>query len=148
MGIKTEVSVLADAPHRRVSPHKSSVKDLYGKKGKADEMGVATQSAKDRRESEFARRVHRRGGCSLYAIFIAHTMNPVSYRLVENDQNLRTIYGRYQEIYNTDGLVFTLAASCVAFAIAWCAVRGIAFTMTGSEAKPRRVTMRQRIPES
>jgi len=85
--------------------------------------------------------------CSLYAIFIAHTMNPVSYRLVENDQNLRTIYGRYQEIYNTDGLVFTLAVSCVGFAIAWCAVRGIAFTMTGSEPKPRRVTMRQRIPE-
>jgi hypothetical protein len=86
--------------------------------------------------------------CSLYAIFIAHTMNPVSYRLVENDQNLRAIYGRYQEIYNMDGLLFTLAASCVAFAIALCAVRGIAFTMTGSEAKPRRVTMRQRIPES
>ena len=86
--------------------------------------------------------------CSLYAIFIAHTMNPVSYRLVENDQNLRAIYGRYQEIYNMDGLLFTLAASCGAFAITLCAVRGIAFTMTRSEAKPRRVTMRQRIPES
>jgi hypothetical protein len=76
--------------------------------------------------------------CSLYAAFIAHTMNPVSYRLVANDQTLRAIYGRYQEIYNMDGLVFTLAAPCVAFAIALCAVRGIAFTMTGSEAQSHR----------
>ena len=86
--------------------------------------------------------------CSLYASFIAHTMNPVSYRLVENDRNMRAIYGRYQEIYNMDGLVVTLVASSVAFAIALCAVRGLAFTIAGSEAKPRRVTMRQRLPES
>jgi hypothetical protein len=32
-----------------------------------------------------------------------------------------------------NGLVFTLAAPCVAFAIALCAVRGIACEMTGSE---------------
>ena len=48
--------------------------------------------------------------CSLYGIFIAHTMNPVSYRMVENDLDLRAIYGRYQEIYNLDGLAFTLIA--------------------------------------
>src|SRR5258708_36562999 len=29
--------------------------------------------------------------CSLYGIFIAHTMNPVSYRMVENDLDLRAI---------------------------------------------------------
>lgn len=109
-------------------------------------MGVATQSVKDRRKSKFAGRIHNRGGCSLYAVFIAHTMNPVSYRLVANDQTLRAIYVRYREIYNMDGLVFTLAAPCVAFAIALCAVRGIAFTMTGSEAQSHRVAMRQRIP--
>jgi hypothetical protein len=86
--------------------------------------------------------------CSLYAIFIAHTMNPVSYRLVENDRNLRAIYGRYQEIYNMDGPAFTVAASCIAFVIVLCAVRGIAFTMTGSEIKPGRVTTRQRLLES
>src|ERR1700687_183930 len=42
--------------------------------------------------------------CSVYAIFIAHTMNPVSYRLVEDNRKLRAIYGRYQEIFNWDGL--------------------------------------------
>lgn len=65
-------------------------------------------------------------GCSLYAIFIAHTMNPVSYRMVEDNLKLRAIYGRYQELYNIDGLVFTIVASCIVFAMAWCAVRGIA----------------------
>jgi hypothetical protein len=64
--------------------------------------------------------------CSVYAIFIAHTMNPVSYRLVENNLKLRAIYGRYQEIYNWDGLLFTLVASLVVFALAWCVVQGIA----------------------
>jgi hypothetical protein len=64
--------------------------------------------------------------CSVYAIFIAHIMNPVSYRLVETNLKLRAIYGRYQEIYNWDGLVFTLVVSLAVFALAWCAVQGIA----------------------
>lgn len=72
--------------------------------------------------------------CSLYAIFIAHTMNPVNYRLVEDNLNLRAIYGRYQELYSLDGLAFTLAASFVVFAMAWGAVRGIASTMTPPHA--------------
>src|SRR5689334_3833196 len=63
---------------------------------------------------------------SVYAVFIAHTMNPVSYRLVEHNLKLRAIYGRYEEIYNWDGLLFTLVASFAVFALAWCAVRGIA----------------------
>jgi hypothetical protein len=66
--------------------------------------------------------------CSLYAIFIAHAMSPVSYRMVENNFGLRSIYGRYQEIYNLDGLAFTLIASFAVFAMALCAVRGIAWT--------------------
>ena len=64
--------------------------------------------------------------CSVYAIFIAHSMNPVGYRLVENNLKLRAIYGRYQEIYNWNGLLFTLAASLAVFAVAWCGVRAIA----------------------
>jgi hypothetical protein len=67
--------------------------------------------------------------CSLYAIFIAHTMSPVSYRMVENNFGLRSIYGRYQEIYNLDGLAFTLIASFAVFAMALCVVRGIAWTI-------------------
>jgi hypothetical protein len=67
--------------------------------------------------------------CSVYAIFIAHAMNPVSYRLVENDLKLRAIYGRYQEIYNWDGLLFTLVGSLAMFALAWCAVQGIAWAI-------------------
>src|ERR1700681_815988 len=69
-------------------------------------------------------------GCSLYAIFVAHVMSPVSYRMVEDNLKLRAIYGRYQEFYNLDGLLFTLLASCVVFAIAWVAARGIAWALT------------------
>jgi hypothetical protein len=68
-------------------------------------------------------------GCSLYAIFVAHAMNPVSYRFVEDNLKLHAIYGRYQELYNIDGLAFTMVASCVAFAIAWGAVRGLAWAI-------------------
>jgi hypothetical protein len=68
-------------------------------------------------------------GCSLYAIFVAHVMSPVSYRMVEHNLELRTIYGRYQELYHLDGLLFTLMASCLVFAIAWAVVRGIAWTL-------------------
>jgi hypothetical protein len=64
--------------------------------------------------------------CSLYAIFVAHTMSPVSYRMVAADLKLSAIYGRYQELYDFNGLTLTLVASCVAFSIAWVAVRGIA----------------------
>jgi hypothetical protein len=74
--------------------------------------------------------------CSLYAIFVAHTMNPVSYRMVENDLALRAIYGRYQEVYDLDGLVFTLIASFVVFAMAWFAVRGIAWTIKDGSLTP------------
>jgi hypothetical protein len=63
---------------------------------------------------------------SVYAIFIAHTMNPISYRLVEDNRTLQAIYGRYQEIFNWDGLLFTLVASLVVFALAWCVVHAIA----------------------
>ena len=74
--------------------------------------------------------------CPLYAIFIAHTMNPVSYRMVENDLDLRAMYGRYQEIYNLDGLAFTLITSFAVFAIALCAVRGIAWTIREGSLTP------------
>lgn len=72
--------------------------------------------------------------CSVYAIFIAHTMNPVSYHLVENNLRLRVLYGRYQETYDLNGLVFTLIVSFVVFAMAWGAVRAIAWTTATSEA--------------
>ena len=71
--------------------------------------------------------------CSIYAIFVAHTMSPVSYRIVGNDLKLRAIYGRYQEIYNLDGLASTLMASLVVFAIAWCAVRAIAWVTSNPD---------------
>jgi hypothetical protein len=74
--------------------------------------------------------------CSLYAIFIAHTMSPVSYRMVENNLDLRAMYGRYQEIYNLDGLAFTLITSFAVFAMALCAVRGIAWTIREGSLAP------------
>jgi hypothetical protein len=74
--------------------------------------------------------------CSLYAIFIAHAMSPVSYRMVENNFGLRSIYGRNQEIYNLDGLALTLIASFAVFAMALCAVRGIAWTIREGSLAP------------
>lgn len=79
--------------------------------------------------------------CSLYAIFIGHIMNPVSYRFVENIPKLRTMYGRYQETYNLDGLVLTLVASFTVFAVVWCTVRGIAWRMDRQEARLSRETL-------
>jgi hypothetical protein len=61
--------------------------------------------------------------CSAYLTFVAHTMNPVSYRLVENIPTLRAIYGRYQEVQNWDGLLFTLVASFAVFALSWTLVQ-------------------------
>lgn len=71
--------------------------------------------------------------CSLYMVFIAHTINPVRYHLAENDLKLRAIHGRYQEIYKIDGLAFTVAASFAVFIIVLCLVRVIAFMMTSCE---------------
>ena len=61
--------------------------------------------------------------CSVYLTFVAHTMNPVTYRMVENIPRLRAIYGRYQEVHNWDGLTFTLVASFAAFALSWTLVQ-------------------------
>jgi len=72
--------------------------------------------------------------CSLYAIFVAHTMSPVSYRMVADNLKLRAIYGRYQEQYNLDGLIFTLVVSCAVFAMVWVAVRGIAWALAERSA--------------
>ena len=73
---------------------------------------------------------------SVYAIFVAHTMNPVGYRLVESDVHLKAIYGRFQEIYNWYGLVPTLVIAFAVFALAWCAVQGIARTIAGPAFLP------------
>ena len=72
--------------------------------------------------------------CSLFAIFVAHTMNPISYRIVEDNPQLHAIYGRYQEVYCLDGLALTLVASLVVCAIACYAVRAIAWTLAESMA--------------
>jgi len=68
----------------------------------------------------------RRGRDLFYICDLRRTHHePVNFRLVENNHKLRAIYGRYQEIYHWDGLLFTLVASLAVFVLAWCAVRGI-----------------------
>lgn len=67
--------------------------------------------------------------CSIYATFVAHTLIPVSYRFVDNVPSLKAIYGRYQEIYDWDGLLFTLITSFAMFVLVWCAVRVGAWRM-------------------
>jgi hypothetical protein len=80
--------------------------------------------------------------CSIYATFVAHTITPVSYRFVENDPGLKALYGRYQEIYNWDGLIFTLVASFAVFVLVWCTLRTIAIVwdsptnVTGATGEP------------
>jgi hypothetical protein len=63
--------------------------------------------------------------CSIYATFVAHLIIPVSYRFVENDPRLKALYGRYQEIYNWDGLTFTLVASFAVFILVWSTLGAI-----------------------
>ncbi len=59
----------------------------------------------------------------LYAIVIAHTLRPVTELLIGHDSSRPGAAGRYQQIFNWDGLIPTMLGSLFVVAAAWCALQ-------------------------
>ena len=74
---------------------------------------------------------------SIYAVFEVNGLAPVSAYMTEHTPYLRAVSGKYREVFDLGGVLPIVAVSFVVFALAWCAVRGIAFALAGSE--PARV---------
>lgn len=70
---------------------------------------------------------------SIYAVFSTHALIPVSAYLTEQVPHMQAVSGRYREVFDLGGLLPVLAASLMAFALAWCVVRGTALVFTTSE---------------
>lgn len=70
---------------------------------------------------------------SVYVVFYTHALTPVSAYLTEQTPHLRAVSGKYREVFDLGGLLPLLVASLVAFALAWCVVRGIALALANSE---------------
>jgi hypothetical protein len=68
----------------------------------------------------------------IYAIFIAHTLKPISFHLIE--QSHSGVPGKYQELFHADGLLLTLVASLMVLAFVWLAARGTASTIAAKAA--------------
>ncbi|HKN01539.1 MAG TPA: hypothetical protein VJX23_13570 [Candidatus Binataceae bacterium] len=69
---------------------------------------------------------------SIYAVFGAHALTPVTAYLREQTPYLRGVSGKYREVLDLDGLIPVLLVSLVVFAAAWCIVRGVALVLADS----------------
>jgi hypothetical protein len=69
---------------------------------------------------------------SIYAVFDAHSLLPVSAYLTEQMPQLRAVSGKYREVFDLSGLLSVLVTSLVAFTLAWCVVRAIALALASS----------------
>jgi hypothetical protein len=67
---------------------------------------------------------------SIYAVFDAHALTPVTAYLTEQTPFLRAVSGKYREVIDLNGLLPVVLASLVVFALAWCTVRGTAWAFT------------------
>jgi hypothetical protein len=74
--------------------------------------------------------------CSIYAVFATHALTPVTAYLIEQTPYLRGVSGKYHELFDLSGVLPVVLASLVVFALAWCAVRGIALALADSEPAP------------
>jgi hypothetical protein len=70
---------------------------------------------------------------SIYVVFDTHALTPVSAYLTEQLPHLRAVSGKYHEVFDLGGLLPVLVASLLAFALAWCVVRGSALVLASSE---------------
>jgi|SRR5277367_3109755 len=70
---------------------------------------------------------------SIYAVFETKALTPVSAYLTERVPNLGAVSGKYHEVFHLGGLIPLLLASMVAFAMAWCVIRGTAFALADSD---------------
>jgi hypothetical protein len=64
--------------------------------------------------------------CSIYAVFIAHSLQPVTFYLPEQNPLRRAVSGKYVEVFNPDGLMATLLVSLIVFVAIWCLLEGVA----------------------
>jgi len=71
----------------------------------------------------------------LYAIFIAHTLTPVSFYLVE--QAHIGVPGKYASNFHWDGLLSTWSATLVVMLMVWLAARATAWRFAGIRPKMR-----------
>jgi len=79
--------------------------------------------------------------CSTYAVFIAHSLQPVTFYLPEQNPLRRAVSGRYVEVFNPDGLMVTLLVSLIVFVAIWCLLEGVArnaFQAGSSRSRGRR----------
>jgi hypothetical protein len=89
--------------------------------------------------SRHVKRLSLLAGCvageaySIYVVFDAHALTPVSTYLTEQAPHLLAVSGKYHEVFDLSGLLPVLVASLVAFALAWCVVRGTALALASSE---------------
>lgn len=59
----------------------------------------------------------------LCAILIAHTLRPVTALLIDQSSHRMGMSGRYQYIFNPDGLIPTMLGSLLVVAAVWCALQ-------------------------
>ncbi|MGO9607006.1 MAG: hypothetical protein ACLQAT_27050 [Candidatus Binataceae bacterium] len=69
---------------------------------------------------------------SIYAVFGAHALTPVTAYLVGQTPYLRAVSGKYREVLDLGGLLSVLLISLTVFTLTWCIVRTIAWTLAGS----------------
>ena len=74
---------------------------------------------------------------SIYAIFIAHTLKPITFYLVEQAHS--GVGGKYQETFHFDGLISTLLGSLMMFTLVWLGTRGMAWRFMGTKLEMSRV---------
>jgi hypothetical protein len=73
---------------------------------------------------------------STYAAFETKALTPVSAYLTERLPHLgavSAVSGKYREVFHLGGLLPLLVTSLVAFAMAWCVIRGTAFALASSD---------------
>lgn len=63
---------------------------------------------------------------SIYAVCIAHSLQPVTFYLSEQNPLRRAVSGKYVEVFNPDGLMATLVVSLIVFVAIWCLLEGVA----------------------
>src|SRR5712671_5319754 len=56
---------------------------------------------------------------SIYAVFVAHSLQPVTFYLSEENPFLRAVSGKYVEVFNPDGLIATMLVSMMVFGSIW-----------------------------
>lgn len=69
---------------------------------------------------------------SIYAVFVAHSLKPVTFYLSEPNPFLREVSGRYIEVFNPDGLILTVTLSLIVFVAIWCLFGSVVRTLSKS----------------